>query len=119
MAKVLLSFVLGASSAGGVGFFFLREDMKASNRFVSKRVQEMKHMVGELEDTMGGLRRLQDEVAEMKRNTATLEDFTTFKIEQEKQITQLTASLAEHKSKVWETQQAMFKALETPKEAEK
>eukprot|EP01134_Creolimax_fragrantissima_P007449 CFRG7449T1 len=113
MAKVLLSFVLGASSAGGVGYFFLREDILASNRFVSKRVVEMKNMVTELETTMNGLEKLKQEVADLKKQSVTHTELSSYKAENEKKMDELETSVIMHKANVWETQQSIFKALES------
>eukprot|EP00123_Amoebidium_parasiticum_P000798 comp11700_c1_seq1/m.6257 comp11700_c1_seq1/g.6257 ORF comp11700_c1_seq1/g.6257 comp11700_c1_seq1/m.6257 type:complete len:120 (-) comp11700_c1_seq1:294-653(-) len=115
-SKTLLSFVLGAATATGVGYYFVRGDALAVNKFVSQKVTEIDAKAEKIQKALREVEDLRAELEQLKAAAVTQPQLNDTRSELLSLHDQVQVSLAQHKASVYDMVQDVYRILGTNKQ---
>ncbi|KAF8942746.1 hypothetical protein BGZ47_006170 [Haplosporangium gracile] len=97
----ILGFLLGATAAGGAGYYYLLEEYQTASNLLLSSVEDLQTSTNKVRDYAKKIESVEAELKTLKSKTATVEQLNELKSEVKKVYDGLNIEHLELKSHVW------------------
>ncbi|KAF9296301.1 hypothetical protein BGZ88_000189 [Linnemannia elongata] len=97
----ILGFLLGATAAGGAGYYYLLEEYQTASNLLLSSVEDLQASTNKVRDYAKKIESVEAELKTLKSKTATVEQLSELKSEVKKVYDGLNIEHLELKSHVW------------------
>ncbi|KAG0280559.1 hypothetical protein BGZ96_001520 [Linnemannia gamsii] len=97
----ILGFLIGATAAGGAGYYYLLEEYQTASNLLLSSVEDLQASTNKVRDYAKKIESVEAELKALKAKTATVEQLTELKSEVKKVYDGLNIEHLELKSHVW------------------
>ncbi|KAI1321053.1 hypothetical protein EDD11_008634 [Mortierella claussenii] len=113
----ILGFLLGATAAGGVGYYYLLEEYQAASNLLLSSIEDLQASTNKVRDYAKKIESVEAELKALRTKAATVEQLNEFKGEVKKVYDGLNIEHLELKSHVWGLEMDLQKLQEQAKSA--
>ncbi|KAF9917257.1 hypothetical protein BX616_001557 [Lobosporangium transversale] len=97
----ILGFLLGATAAGGVGYYYLLEEYQTASNLLLNSVEDLQASTNKVRDYAKKIESVEAELKTLRAKTATIEQLNDLKADVKKVYDGLNIEHLELKSHVW------------------
>ncbi|OAQ35323.1 hypothetical protein K457DRAFT_66003, partial [Linnemannia elongata AG-77] len=97
----ILGFLIGATAAGGAGYYYLLEEYQTASNLLLSSVEDLQASTNKVRDYAKKIESVEAELKTLKSKTATVEQLSELKSEVKKVYDGLNIEHLELKSHVW------------------
>ncbi|KAG0280257.1 hypothetical protein BGZ95_010777 [Linnemannia exigua] len=111
----ILGFLIGATAAGGAGYYYLLEEYQTASNLLLSSVEDLQASTNKVRDYAKKIESVEAELKALRSKTATVEQLTELKSEVKKVYDGLNIEHLELKSHVWGLEMDLQKVQQAAK----